>query len=317
MSSTKQFERLIDLIINEDQEKAQALFHDIVVEKSREIYESIMAEEGGMVGGMIDEISAEEDGMEGMMEDDEFIDDEEMDGDFDVDADMDDEDGETEVDIDVDDMGDEEEEAGIEDRVVDLEDKLDELMAEFEEMMGDGGESDAEFDDEAEAAGADLTHDMEADHDMDEDMMGMEEEAMMEAIELKKIPGLYDSKISSDYTDGSKKGPVDANSGQKGMASRPVKFSDGGTATASGTKAPSVSNYGTKGEKDVDGASKWQNRPAQMPTIAKTGKGESAGMQYGDAKSKAQGKAAGAGGEAVKQNDKAVIESRRTTKRRI
>ena len=310
MSSTKQFERLIDLIINEDQEKAQALFHDIVVEKSREIYESIMAEEGGMVGGMIDEISSEEDGMEGMMEDDdEFVDDEEIDGDFDVDVDDEMDDGETEVDIDVDDMEGEEGEAELEDRVVDLEDKLDELMAEFEDMMGDSGESDAEFDDEAEEAGEDLTHDLEDEHD--------DEEAMMEAIELKKIPGLYDSKISSDYADGSKKGPVDANSGQKGMASRPVKFSDGGTATASGTKAPSVSNYGTKGEKDVDGAAKWQNRPAQSPTIAKTGKGENAGMQYGDAKSKAQGKAAGAGGETIKQDNKSVIESRRTTKRRI
>jgi len=38
----KKFEQLIDLIINENEEQARALFHDIVVEKSREIYEDIM-----------------------------------------------------------------------------------------------------------------------------------------------------------------------------------------------------------------------------------------------------------------------------------
>ena len=71
----KKFEQLIDLIINEDEEKARALFHDIVVEKSREIYESIItvemgepeAGEGSEVEGLLDEIGAEE---EGMVEDD-------------------------------------------------------------------------------------------------------------------------------------------------------------------------------------------------------------------------------------------------------
>ena len=41
----KKFEQLIDLIINENEEQARALFHDIVVEKSREIYEHLMDED--------------------------------------------------------------------------------------------------------------------------------------------------------------------------------------------------------------------------------------------------------------------------------
>ena len=41
----KKFEQLIDLIINEDEEQAKELFHDIVVAKSKEIYESIMEDE--------------------------------------------------------------------------------------------------------------------------------------------------------------------------------------------------------------------------------------------------------------------------------
>ena len=60
------YEQLIEHIINENEQAARELFHSIVVEKSREIYESIMDEEFGgqdQVGGLMDEISAEEEGM--------------------------------------------------------------------------------------------------------------------------------------------------------------------------------------------------------------------------------------------------------------
>jgi hypothetical protein len=123
----KKFEQLIDLIINENEEQARALFHDIVVEKSREIYESMMDEDdmmnqpSGPVEDLLDEIGSEESGMS-----------EDEDEEFDID-DMDD-DGEETIDIDMDDE--EGGEEGLEDRVVDLEDKLDQLMAEFEEIMG-------------------------------------------------------------------------------------------------------------------------------------------------------------------------------------
>ena len=75
----KKFEQLIDMIINENDEQARALFHDIVVEKSREIYESMMDDDqqlhenmGGQVGGLLDEIGADERGMS--EEDDEYAD---------------------------------------------------------------------------------------------------------------------------------------------------------------------------------------------------------------------------------------------------
>ena len=137
----------------------------------------------------------------------------------------------------------------------------------------------------------------------------------MENIDLKQVPGLYGSKISTDSPDGSKKGPVLANSGQKGMASKPVNFDQGGDLKqANGPKTPS--NYGSKGEGKVKDAEQWNNRPGANPAVAKSGKGESVGMQYGDTKSRAQGKEAGDGGT-VKQDNKSVIESRRTTKRRV
>jgi polyhydroxyalkanoate synthesis regulator phasin len=237
----KKFEQLIDLIINENEEQARALFHDIVVEKSREIYENMMDEDNmmsnqpaGPVQDLLDEIGVEE---SGMSEDEEF----------DI-ADMDD-DGEEAVDIEMDDEAGGEE--GLEDRVVDLEDKLDQLMAEFEEIMGgdDMGddESDAEFDDEAEEDGEEFTKDMEADRD--------EEDPMMEAITLKKIAVTHgDNGVQTKSTNLN-------NSGQAGMDSKPVKFSGQSESVPTGPKGPS--NAYAKGETSVKGAGSFKNAPAQ------------------------------------------------------
>jgi hypothetical protein len=313
--STKKFEKLIDLIINEDQEAARALFHDIVVEKSRTIYESLIEDETSSLDA---EISAEE---TGSMDDGEYTDDEEMSGDYDVDG----EEGEFEVD-DEEEFGDmdmDEEPAELEDRLVDVEDKLDQLMAEFEAQMGgdsDGEDMDVdmETDDEeveeldeeststrdqrAERAGKKVTKDIEYD-----------EKKLDEAIELKKIAGLYDGKISSDYTDGSKKGPVAANSGQKGMDSRPVNFDQGGQ-TSTPTSTPKPSNYGTKGEGEVKDANQWENRPAG--DAGKSAFTKKADRQYGQ-KDTDSGKLVGADGSIATDKRSPVPESRRTTKRRI
>ena len=63
------FEQLIEYIINEDETKARELFHEIVVEKSRDIYESLIdGQDLDEVGGneveeMVDEITSDEEGM--------------------------------------------------------------------------------------------------------------------------------------------------------------------------------------------------------------------------------------------------------------
>ena len=237
----KKFEQLIDLIINENEEQARALFHDIVVEKSREIYEDMMDDDmgegmGGQVGQFIDEISVEEEGM-AEAEDDDLEFDSDEDEVIDIEA-GDDEEG----------MGEED----LEDRVVDLEDKLDQLMAEFEDIMAgddeevDGDESDAEFDDEAEEAGKDFTKDLEDDND---------EDPMMEAITLKKVSVTHgDNGVQTKSTNLN-------NSGQAGMDSKPVKFSGASEAVPTGPKGPS--NAYTKGESSVKDANNWKNAPAQ------------------------------------------------------
>ena len=230
----KKFEQLINLITNENVEQARALFHDIVVEKSREIYESMMDDEedmsegmGGQVGDLLDEINSEE---QGMTEEEDFGGDEDF---------GDDEEGEE---ISLDDDGEEfagEEEGDIEDRVVDLEDKLDTLMAEFEAIMNDGKEED--FGDEEEQG----------------------EEDMMEAVALQNVKGLYGSKIGGDNGQQTKS-TVTANSGQAGMASKPVAFTN---ATAGTRTVPAPKTIpGTY--KNAPGQRKQDLAPATKPTTS-------------------------------------------------
>ena len=240
------FEQLIEYVINDDEAKARELFHDIVVEKSRTIYEEMMAadeeleeaadeeiEEGteeeleeNMMGGdmaedLIDDIETEESGVSMDEEEEEEV---EMDADF----------------------GDEEADAGLEDRVVDLEDKLDELMAEFESLMGDeAGEGDEEMD---------MDMDMEVGDGMsDEEVVDdeLETEGMFEAVTLKTVP-----KPTHGDNGQNAKSPVAANSGARGAMAHPVKANgDGGN----GRPAPTA--------KDLIG--RVQNTPAQS-TVKQT-----------------------------------------------
>ena len=230
----KKFEKLIDLIINENEEQASELFHDIVVEKSKAIYESIMEDEmmdddleegiGGQVGDLLDEINAEEQGVR--EEEDEIeIDSEEV---FDIGGDEDDE------------FGAEGGESEVEDAVIRIEDKLDDLMAEFEAIMG----QDDDIEDEMGDMDADVSDmgDEEVDVDVDVD----DEELVAEAITLQKVTAKMGDNGSQTRS------PVDANSGQKGMDAHPVDFDKG---DESGRPAPTA--------KDVDGASGFQNQPGK------------------------------------------------------
>ena len=45
MADRSKFEAMLELLVNEDKEGAEALFHEIVVEKSRDIYESLLEDE--------------------------------------------------------------------------------------------------------------------------------------------------------------------------------------------------------------------------------------------------------------------------------
>jgi hypothetical protein len=217
--SKNQFEKLIEYVINDEDAKAKELFHQIVVSKSRQIYENIMQDEeieednamgeepvevdtdmsesdelgGSQSGDMIDDVETEESGMMETDDDSEFDDGAEEAGD-DLTHDLE---GEH-------DMGGEE--AATKGDVMDLADKLDELMAEFESMMGGGDDM----------GGNDMGDDMgEIEVDADE----FETEGMMENITLKQV---HPKTTTHEEGDG-KAGPVAFNAGQTGMAGRPVR----------------------------------------------------------------------------------------------
>ena len=210
------FEQLIEYVINDDEQKARELFHDIVVEKSRQIYEDIMAEEAEEIEEGADEEldeAADEELDEMNMGGDasnKLIDDVEMEeeSDMNMEAEGDEEDeGDMADEFGGDDMGGMDDMGGgdepaTKDDIMNLEDKLDQLMAEFEDLMGDG--DDFGPDEGGDAIEMDDTDEMEP--------------GMMEAVSLKAAP----KPVTGEEGGVNKKSTYAANSGQAGMASRPV-----------------------------------------------------------------------------------------------
>ena len=231
--SKNRFEQLIEYVINDEDAKAKELFHQIVVEKSRQIYENLMQEEDldednamgmepteidtdmdeghDMMGGsqtenLIRGVEAEETGMQEGEDDAEFDDEAEDAGD-DLTGDLESEH----------DMGGDE--PASKDDVMNLEDKLDQLMAEFENMMG-GQDGDA-----ADMMSSDDMGSMDDDE--------FETEGMMENITLKQVH----PKTTTQEEGNGKSGPVAFNSGAAGMASKPVRMTGD---TAQGRTAPTA-----------------------------------------------------------------------------
>jgi hypothetical protein len=264
---------LIEYVINDEDAKAKELFHQIVVSKSREIYENLMQEDnamgmepteidtnvdegddmmgGSQSGDMIDDVETEESGMhEG--EDD-------ADAEFDDEAEDDGEDLTHDMEQDHDEMGGDE--AASKSDVMDLSDKLDELMAEFENMMG-GGDMGGMGDDMG-GMGDDGMSDMEIDADE------FETEGMMENITLKAAP----KPVTSEPAGTNTKSITAFNSGQAGMEGRPVSAgkNEGGHHDTAAYKNTTKDLIGKVGNSPAQGT---QNlKPATKPHL-----GQAAGV---------------------------------------
>jgi len=262
------FEQLIEFVINDEEQKARELFHDIVVEKSRAIYESLMNEEADEE---IEE-AAEEEGEEELDESfgepmadsaDNLVNDVEMDEVSMAEADDEGEEAEFggEEEGEEAEFGSEEEGSeGLEDRVVDLEDKLDELMAEFEAMMG-GEESDSMGGEEEFAA--DAGGDAMATDDTAEIM------PMAEALELKAAP----KPVTSEEGSVNKKSTVAANAGAKGPIGNTVKpvstgTSMGGRHDAAGAYSNTVKDLGVTPTQEAGKKAFKSAAPAPVKTQA-------------------------------------------------
>lgn len=259
------YEQLIEHIINEDEDKAKALFHDIVVEKSRDIYETLIDEEtvdetigGNEVEDLVDEIQADE--TDGIPEGEE----EEMDAEEEMMSGDDEEDHHADV------GGDE----ALEDKVMDLEKELDELKAEFDALMSD--------DDEMETPGMDA--DMEADADemetdaeelemyegdkKEEEEVAEDEEVVEDAEEVAEStkPKAKYTKSATDlmreYVEkiampaGEDNKAVSPVAGSNNMGGKAVDFDAGGDSNPDGAKAPAEGKVDS-----MPHAGKYQNVP--------------------------------------------------------
>ena len=217
------FNELIELIISEETDQAKALFHDIVVDKSRSIYESLIDETEE------DEELEESDFDEALGGDaaEEFIDD--------ISAD--------EEGLALEDEGEEEE---MEDRVVDLEDALDELKAEFEKMMAgeEGEEDDMDMDMEPEMDDMEMDMEPEEDEEDEAEEDDMEETFVREYKEKVAAPSNTSEKHSSPVA---KKNPMNANgakatstgssAAETGAAKVTAKVEDAGNGNKPGAKS--------------------------------------------------------------------------------
>jgi hypothetical protein len=261
------FEQLIEYVINDEEQKARELFHDIVVEKSRNIYESLMAEEAEEESVEEAKHHDEESMDEAREEEEESIAEDDAMGRMDqYDEGM----GGDQADDLIDDVSVEEEginmeaegdDSGgsiedLEDRVMSLEDKLDELMAEFESELGGGEEK---MDLEVDATDTPGMTNMEVDDDEleTEGMMP----GMMEAISLKQVH----PKTTTHEEGGANTKSVNANnSGARGAMAKPVAAS---TAEEKGRTAPGTKDLITDFQNKA-GASAKDLKPATKPHLA-------------------------------------------------
>ena len=269
MADQNKFEKMLELLVNEDKEAAQELFHEIVVEKSRDIYEGLLEDEAEVEEATDEEVdeATDEEVDEASDEDLDEDDSEEVEEGFDLDEfeveadpmadmgtmdqtgdlandlgmNMDDEEG---------DMDDEGEEGDMEDRVEDLEDALDDLKAEFEKMMagddeGDDDEGEEEPEEEAFAFEAtDEEVDEATDEEVDEATDEEVDEATDEEVDESKEPQTAGEQMR-EYVE-----KVSATMGDNGANTKSTvanKNDMGGTASnlnQAGTEAGVEANKG-------------------------------------------------------------------------
>lgn len=333
--STK-FEQLLDYLVNEEHDKANELFHEIVVEKSRSIYENLIAEEEDeetdeskeeMDDESVDEFADDEDEeMDESREEDEEMDEssEELEDSYMMDADdgfsggaegdASDEFG-TEIGAD----DEEDHEADEDSAIMDIKNAIAELEAAFAELeqaqSAETGSS--EFDD----------HD---DEETDE-MMGTP------AMEGRRITREYTETVGNDWDKNSQKGQgqiVGANTGEKMPTANDTKSAINTNADktkpTSGANAKNLvqgqtgeggSNTGTspnkvnkgitpeKGEHFAKGIHNVDGQKSGVKTLSKVAGGHGAEKKGGG---EGQSVGAGTGGSSVtgSTNTKSIVDKK-------
>ena len=246
--STK-FEQLLDYLVNEEMDKANELFHEIVVEKSRDIYENLIAEE-----------EADEDMDEAHDADDEPVEESEteledaylMDADDETDGFGGGEKGDnadsfgSKIGADYDD-NEAEHEGGEDQAIFDIKNAIQELEAAFAELeAAQGGEED------------DMGMDGEDDMDMDMDSQDDSEETdeVMGMMENRRVTREYVEKVGNDWEKNSQKSQgqyAGAGTGDKDGAPKEGRspISSGSGKPTTGANSGNIAKGGTEGQNNT------------------------------------------------------------------
>ena len=221
MADNKLLQQMLEHLVNDDQAKAEELFHEYVVTASREIYESLIdseiaeEEEKEEDDEDMDEAAKDEDAEEDKV--DEEFEDIAIEGDDDMSAmggdPTDDLEGDIDAEMDDEDMGDKSEEELFQD----LDSIVDELQAKFDELKGG--------DDMGDMGG--------------DDMGDMGDEKMKDSMDLatvreyvEKVNGGFGAKIGGDNGVNTKS----IVAGKNDMGGTTANIAKGGEAKGEGTK---------------------------------------------------------------------------------
>jgi len=274
MADKTTLEQMLEHLVNDDSAKAEELFHEYVVTKSREIYEDLIEEE--VKDEEVDEASKDDDAEDKEVDEaskdddaeDEKVDeasdkDEEVDEEFeDVAVEADDEDkdemdpmgGDATDDLESDITGDDEEgDKEPEELFQDLDSIVDELQAKFDEIKGDDGE---EMDMDAEKEEETFAPEASADPEGDAELATMREY-------VEKVAGGHgaETKGSAEGADNKKSVVDNMKNDMGGTTANIVKGgeesgkNDGGLADIT----PKEDNAGNVNVPGAKGATKMSN----------------------------------------------------------
>lgn len=236
MTHLKKLEEVLDLLINEEHDRAADILHDIVVEKARQIYEELLDGEEGMeedFGGDMDtDYSAEIEQDKGDIESDEMF---------------------SDADDSVEDAGFEGEEVDVEDRIGELESQIAELEAKFAELSG---EEESEEGEEATDDFGDFEDEGEASEEgfEDEGEEGDQFESLEEATKLSSDVSIDMSKEGKYAGTGAKsasasvntKSPIARKPTNNIADVKPIKVNSGKTGDTKPTAARKDDGFGAK-----------------------------------------------------------------------
>lgn len=227
--SRNKLEQILELLLAEDNAKAEEMLHEYVVSKARAEYERVLDESEEEVeetsDSEDDEAVQETIDQSNDFEDDILADENEIESD---EAGFDENDHEKEYDGDKDEGDDD-----LEDKVDELESELEDLRAEFEKLMsGEEGDMDMDMDDEEE-----VEMDMDMDMDDENDMMDSVEYDLDEVVEEA-------TKLQNNVA--APKAPnADASNGVSPVAKRKAGWQTG---------SPVKANDGSEGNKGANSA---------------------------------------------------------------